>query len=73
MHFPLLVTETEAAEILGVPVEMVALWAREGKLIAAARTEGGQLAFYRWRIERDGVRLAELSPIRVESDRNKRR
>ena len=42
------------------------LWAREGKLLAAARTEGGQLLFYRWRVEHDG---AALAAIRAHPDR----
>ena len=65
MEFPQLVTESEAADLLSVPVETIALWAREGKLLAAARTEGGQLLFYRWRVERDGVALAVFAPIRT--------
>ena len=63
MDFPQLLTETEAADWLGVPIETVALWAREGRLLAAARTEGGQLLFYRWRVERDGAALAAFAPI----------
>jgi hypothetical protein len=43
MDVPQLLTESEAADWLGVPIEAVALWARDGKLLAAARTEGGQL------------------------------
>jgi excisionase family DNA binding protein len=72
MDFPLLVTESEAAELLGVPVETIALWAREGKLLAAARTEGGQLVFYRWRVDRDGAALAALTPIRLPPSDGKR-
>jgi hypothetical protein len=62
MECPQLLTEAEVADWLGVPIEVVALWAREGKLLAAARTEGGQLLFYRWRIERDGAALAAFTP-----------
>ena len=41
-----LLTEAEAAGLaLGVPIETVALWARDGNKLAAARTEGGQLLF----------------------------
>jgi hypothetical protein len=65
MDFPQLLTESEAADWLGVPVEAIALWAREGKLLAAARTEGGQLLFYRWRVERDGAALAAFAPIQT--------
>jgi hypothetical protein len=65
MDFPQLLTETEAADWLGVPIETVALWAREGRLLAAARTEGGQLLFYRWRVERDGAALAAFAPIQT--------
>jgi hypothetical protein len=67
VDFPQLLTEAEAAEFLGVPVEVIALWAREGKLPAAARTEGGQLLFYRWRVERDGAALAAFAPIRTKA------
>jgi len=56
-------TEGEAADFLGVPVEAIALWAREGQLPVAARSEGGQLLFYRWLIERDGAALAAFAPI----------
>jgi len=69
VEFPQLLTETEAAKWLGVPIETVALWAREGKLLAAARTEGGQLLFYRWRVERDGAALAAFAPIRMTAAR----
>jgi hypothetical protein len=62
MDFPQLLTEAEAAEWLGVPIEAVAMWARDGKLLAAARTERGQLLFYRWRIEHDGTALAAFAP-----------
>ena len=72
MDFPQLVTEAEAADLLGVPIEMIALWAREGKLLAAARSEGGQLVFYRWRVERDGAALAAFAPIHA-APRGKRR
>ena len=72
MDFPQLLTEAEAADWLGVPIETVALWAREGKLLAAARTEGGQLLFYRWRVERDGAALAAFAPIQTGQSRGKR-
>ena len=72
MDFPQLLTESEAADWLGVPIETVALWAREGKLLAAARTEGGQLLFYRWRVERDGAALAAFAPIQTGHSRGKR-
>ena len=65
MECPQLLTEAEVANWLGVPVEVVALWAREGKLLAAARTEDGQLLFYRWRVERDGAALAAFAPIQT--------
>ena len=71
MDFPQLLTEAEAADWLGVPIEAVALWARDGKLLAAARTEGGQLLFYRWRIERDGTALAAFAPIQMAQGRGK--
>jgi hypothetical protein len=72
MDFPQLLTEAETADWLGVPIETVALWAREGKLLAAARTEGGQLLFYRWRVERDGAALAAFAPIQITSARRGR-
>jgi hypothetical protein len=72
MNFPQLLTEAEAADWLGVPIEAVALWARDGKLLAAARTEGGQLLFYRWRVERDGTALAAFAPIQMAQGRGKR-
>jgi hypothetical protein len=70
-RFPSLMTEAEAADFLGVPVEAVALWAREGRLLAAARSEAGQLLFYRWRIVRDAAALAAFVPIRWPSDRRR--
>jgi hypothetical protein len=72
MDFPQLVTEAEASDLLGVPIETIALWAREGRLLAAARTEGGQLLFYRWRVERDGAALAAFAPITAVPQRGKR-
>lgn len=69
MECPQLLTEAEAADWLGVPVEAVALWARDGRLLAAARTEGGQLLFYRWRVERDGAALAAFAPIQTRHRR----
>jgi hypothetical protein len=72
MDFPQLLSEAEAAGWLGVPIETVALWAREGKLLAAARTEGGQLLFYRWRVERDGAALAAFAPIQTRHGRGRR-
>jgi predicted ATPase len=72
MDFPQLLTEAEAAEWLGVPIEAVAMWARDGKLLAAARTEGGQLLFYRWRVEHDGTALAAFAPIRTAKRRGNR-
>jgi hypothetical protein len=72
MDFPQLLTEAEAAEWLGVPIEAVAMWARDGKLLAAARTEGGQLLFYRWRVEQDGTALAAFAPTRTATGRGNR-
>jgi hypothetical protein len=62
-NFLSVMTETEAADFLGVPVEAVALWARGGQLRVAARSEAGQLLFYRWRVEQDGAALAAFAPI----------
>jgi hypothetical protein len=63
--FPLLMTAAEAADYLAVPVETVALWLRNAKLLAAARGENGVPLIYRWRVERDGPRLAAEEPVRV--------
>jgi hypothetical protein len=71
MECPQLLTEAEVADWLGVPVEAVALWARDGRLLAAARTEGGQLLFYRWRVERDGAALAAFAPVQTRQSRSK--
>jgi hypothetical protein len=71
--FQSVMTETEAADFLGVPVEAIALWAREEQLPVAARSEGGQLLFYRWRIERDGAALAAFAPIRWPSGEGRAR
>lgn len=69
--FPSLMTLREAADFLGVPIEAVALWAREGRLLAAARNETGELLFYRWRVERDGWKLAMEEPVRLAPRRGK--
>jgi hypothetical protein len=56
--FPQLMTQQEAADYLGAPVEDVLDWARDGKLLVAAWTETGGLLFYKWRVDRDGKALA---------------
>src|SRR5579872_1756693 len=65
--FPLLMTPTEVAIYLGVPVEAIAIWLREGKLLAAARGENGLPLIYRWRVERDGPELSACEPVRLAS------
>ena len=63
--FPSLMTAREAADFLRVSVEAISVWAREGKLLAAARTENGEPLFYRWRVARDGPPLAVEEPLRI--------
>lgn len=66
--FPLLMTAAEAADYLAVPIEAVALWLRDGRLLVAARGENGVPLIYRWRVERDGPRLAAQEPVRFAKD-----
>lgn len=71
-HIPEVMTAAEVADYLGVSVAHVAQWADAGQLRAAARSEGGLLLFYRWRVERDGKRLAAAEPHRLIPTRRKR-
>ena len=57
-YFPQVMTQQEAADYLGTPIEDVLNWAREGKLLVAAWSEIGGMLFYKWRIDRDGKALA---------------
>ena len=51
MTVPQILTLNEVAGFLGVGTPAVAAWARDGLLPACARSEGGELLFYRWRVE----------------------
>jgi hypothetical protein len=71
MDTPQILTLNEVADFLGVGAAAVAAWARDGILPACARSEGGELLFYRWRVERDGPKFAanELVRFRKASSR----
>ncbi len=62
---PRVVTDAEVASELGVTTSHVAQWAADLRLPACARSESGALLFYRWRVLRNGPRLAAEEPIRV--------
>ena len=64
MTVPQILTLGEVADFLGVGTPAVAAWARDGFLPACARSENGELLFYRWRIERDGPKLAAKEVVR---------
>ena len=72
MHTPQILTLNEAADLLGVGSAAVAAWARDGLLPACARSEGGELLFYRWRIERDGPKLAASEVVRFRKSNSRR-
>jgi hypothetical protein len=72
MNVPQILTLDEAADFLGVGTPAVAAWARDGHLPACARSESGALLFYRWRVERDGPRLAANEPVRFRKARCRR-
>jgi hypothetical protein len=71
MTVPQILTLGEVAEFLGVGTPAVASWAREG-LPACARSEGGELLFYRWRVERDGLKLAASEVVRFRKANSRR-
>lgn len=73
MTLPLILTLTEAADFLGVATSDVAEWAMDDLLPVCARSESGELLFYRWRVERDGSKLAAGERVRVVKPRNDRR
>jgi hypothetical protein len=62
---PRVATASEVAAAFGVTPSHVAQWAADLRLPACARSECGELLFYRWRVLRDGPRLAAEEPIRV--------
>src|SRR5947208_7375480 len=64
MNVPQILTLSEVADFLGVGTPAVATWARDGILPICARSEGGELLFYRWRVERDGPKLAASEVVR---------
>jgi len=64
MNLPQILTLSEVAEFLGVGCTAVTAWARDGVLPVCARSEGGELLFYRWRVERDGPKLAASEAVR---------
>ena len=72
MHIPQILTLDEAADFLGVGTPAVAAWARDGHLPACARSESGELLFYRWRVERDGPRLAANEAVRFRKAHGRR-
>lgn len=63
---PALMTLDEAADHLGAVPAQVLVWAAEGRLPVAARSEGGQLLFYRWRVEREGPALVADELVRFK-------
>jgi hypothetical protein len=65
MSLPQILTLSEVADHLGVATSSVAEWAMDGLLPSCARSESGELAFYRWRVERDGPKLASGEPVRI--------
>ena len=69
---PQVLTATEVADYLGVPTSTVASWAQDGSLPVCGRSEGGELLFYRWRVERDGGKLASGEPLRIVKRRDGR-
>jgi hypothetical protein len=72
MTVPQILTLNEAAGFLGVASAAVASWAQDGLLPVCARSEDGELLFYRWRVERDGPRLAANEAVRFQRARRGR-
>ena len=64
---PQILTLNEVADFLSVGTPAVAAWARDGLLPACARSESGELLFYRWRVERDGPALAASELVRFRT------
>jgi hypothetical protein len=72
MTVPQILTLGEVADFLGVGTPAVSTWAQKGLLPACARSESGDLLFYRWRVERDGPRLAASEVVRFREPKNRR-
>jgi hypothetical protein len=72
MTVPQILTLGEVADYLSVGTPAVAAWARDGLLPACARSESGELLFYRWRVERDGPKLAASEVVRFREASNRR-
>jgi hypothetical protein len=72
MTVPQILTLDEVADFLGVGTPAVSTWAQNGLLPACARSESGDLLFYRWRVERDGPRLAASEVVRFREAKNRR-
>src|SRR5712691_3351406 len=66
MNVPQILTLTEVADFLGVASAAVATWAQDGVLPVCARSERGELLFYRCRVERDGPKLAASEAVRFQ-------
>jgi hypothetical protein len=73
MSLPHILTLSEVADFLGVGTPAVAGWAQDGELPVCARSESGELLFYRWRVERDGPKLAAGELVRIVKTRRGRR
>src|SRR5260221_8357500 len=71
MTVPQILTLGEVADLLGVGTPAVSTWA-QGLLPACARSESGELLFYRWRVERDGPKLAASEEVRFRKVKNGR-
>jgi excisionase family DNA binding protein len=63
-NLAILLTTGEAASYLGVSVERVLYWARDGLLRVTAQTETGDLLFRRHELDAKGEELAALAPVR---------
>lgn len=72
MTVPQILTLGEVADFLGVGTPAVSTWAQNGLLPACARSESGDLLFYRWRVERDGPKLAASEIIRFRKVKSRR-
>src|SRR5205809_307233 len=66
---PLLMTTREAAEYLGVSVERVLTWTRDGRLPAAARAENGDILFRLHILDDIGEMLVAFAPVKYDRRR----
>jgi hypothetical protein len=66
---PLLMTTHEAAEYLGVSVERVLTWTRDGRLPAAARAENGDILFRLHVLDDIGEMLVAFAPVKYDRRR----